>query len=332
MNSLKKIVLVFVFLFFYQTSFADCGHCFSIIKTRITYTNGTSETSNLKFFRQYVLDNNEIEPKANESIKNYFPKNKDSINLIDTIYQLENLPAFINKETIRAIALKDIKDIRLLEWTTIQGAGELPYLSSEVINSILNSDTLFINTKIFDVHDEIYMYTGTALSLEDFNVLIKESYNYADLEPSIIHRLKIDKRKNTYPGKTELNKAFAYYFKEINRKLSTISEIKINTEIDTYFQIYTTNLKKRRRYLECVLEYLNSSQTIKLEHFISITVENDFQKNSLLKEINSERTLIKNTIGLVKKLYMFKEEQMLNEEFYTLLKKENIIVLAVSWD
>jgi hypothetical protein len=332
MNALKKILSVFLFLYFCQTSFADCGHCFSIIKVKIIYNNGNTEISNLKFFRQYVLDNNEIRPNENEPIKKYFPQNKDTIQLIDSIYQLKNLAAFINKENIRDIALKEIKNIYLLEWTTIQGAGELPYLSSESIERIINSDTLFINSKLFSVYDEQYIYTGTKLSLEDFNVLIEKSNNYDDVEPSIIRRLKINRRKNIYPDKVELNKAFKYYFKEINKSICSTSEIKINKEIDEYFQIYSTNLKKKKRYLELVLEYLNTTVSNNLENFISVNVKGDYQKNSLIKEICKERDIIKTTIALVRKLYIFKEDHILNEEFYKVLKKENIIILIVGWD
>jgi hypothetical protein len=332
MNRLKKILFILLFLSFCQTSLADCGHCFSVIKVKLIYNNGNIEITNLKFFRQYILDNNEIRPKINDDIKKYFPQKKDSIQLIETIYQLDNLPAFINKEDKRSISLKEVKNIYLLEWTKIQGTFELPNLSEKSIEKIINSDILYVNSKIFSVHDEIYIYTGTKLSLDEFNVLIKNSYNHSDIEPSIMRRLKIDKQKNIYPENIELNNAFKYYFEEINRKLSTISKIKINKEIDGYFQVYSTNLKKRKLYLELVLEYYNTAKATKLKSFISTNIKRNNQKNSLLKEIDKKRGIIKNTIALVKKLYILKDDDILAEEFYKVLKNENIIILSNSWD
>ncbi|MEP0264363.1 hypothetical protein [Dokdonia sp.] len=331
----KKAILILVFQLFYQLSIADCGHCFSIVKTKIIYTNGNIEISNLKFFGEYMIEDNYIKPKENESIKKYFTKDS-TVQLIDFIYQLENLPPFINRKDRKNVELKEIKDIYLLEWTTIHGAGELPYLSGESIERIINSDTLFVNTKIFGGYDEMYIYTGAKLSLEDFNVLIKESYNYADLEPAAISRLKIDKRKDIYPNEVELNKAFETYFKEINRSICISSEIKINKEIDEYFQNYMVSLEKKKRYLELVLEYLNTKMTNDLEDFILTHVKGDYYKNVLLKEIHKKidkkNDLIKNTIDLATKLYVFKEDHILNEAFYNVLKKEGIIVLPIQWD
>ena len=332
MKMIKKIFLIFLFLLFSQISFADCGHCFTIMKVQIIYNNGEKEISHLKFFRQYILDNNEIDPKENDAIKRYFPKNQDSIQLIDSIYQIKNLPVFIDKKDERIIRLKDVKDIYLLEWTSIQGAFELPHLSNEAIERILKSDTFYINTKIFSVHDEVYIYTGTKLSLENFNFLINESYNYSDIQPSILAGLNLESRKNTYPDRRELNKAFNDYFEEINKTICTTSEVKISPKIDEYFRIYNTNLKNRKEYLELVYEYLNTSSTTNLENFISCTVSNNYHEKLLLQQIDKEDNIIKNTIDLVRKLHVFKEDHILSEEFYNVLKEEEIIILPVSWD
>ncbi len=332
MNKIKNVILIFPFLLFSQISLADCGHCFSIIKVKIIYNNGEEEISHLKFFRQYILDNDEIAPQENEAIKRYFPKNHNSIQLIDSIYQIKNLPAFIDDKDERIITLQDVKDIYLLEYTSIQGAFELPHLSSESIERIIKSDTFHINTKIFSVHDEVYIYTGTKLSVENFNFLINESYNYSDLEPSILGGLNINYRKNIYPDKAELNKAFNIYFEEIKKKICNTAEVKISPKIDEYFRIYNANLKTREEYLELVFDYLNTSKTIELKTFISCNVANDYHKNLLLQQIDKDPDIIKNTIGLVSSLFVFKEDHILSEEFYNVLKAEEIIVLPVSWD
>lgn len=331
-KDMKNLKILFLFLLFCQSSWADCGHCFTVVKVKNVYNSGISEIGYLQFLRQYILDNNEIEPKENESIKKYFPQNLDTIQIIDKIYQLENIPAFIDNENKRNIAIKEIKEIYLLEWTSIQGAGRIPYLSAESIDRIINSDTFFVSTKIFNVYDENYIYTGKELSSKDFNFFINESYNEADLEPSIIRSLHIDERNNIYPDKAELNKAFEYYLKEINRRISSYSSIKINKEIDEYFRIYNTNLLKKKRYLELVLDYLNNSVTTNLQAFINENIKGDYQKNELLNEINKERDVSTNTLALVSKLYILNEDYMLKEEFYKVIKKENIIILTVGWD
>ncbi|WP_299438539.1 hypothetical protein [uncultured Aquimarina sp.] len=331
MNFLKTLVLTTFFIIYYQISFADCGHCFTIAKIKIVYNNGNEEVSNFKFFRQYVLDNNEIEPRINQSIRKYFSSKTDTIQVVDSIYQIENIPAFIDKKSERNILFNKVKDIILMEWTSIGGAFELPSLPSNTIKRILESKSFLTETKIFHVHDEVYIYTDSKLSSDEFSFLIKESYNYA--EPTSSVRIKIeDRKKNKYPNKLEINRGLKSHFSGLNKKIDSISNISINAEINEYFQIFKNDLKKYREYLELVHTYLNTKEIDYVQNFVFECIEKKHIKNILLDIINQDTNTERKTYELTNASYLFENGKVLNRKFDQILKNENVIVLIVSWD
>ena len=186
---MKKSIAIFILFILLTNSInADCGHCFELIKTKISFNNGTTETSYLIFYNEFAIQNN-IKPKINDSIKHIFQKHTDSVSVIDKYYRIKNLPEFTSESNKRFVKLKNIESIQLLSWTKIYGSFELPILSEEAIEKIVQSKSIDTQLKIFDVHDEIYINTKESLSLDDFSAFIKMSYNQSDNQQSILGSL-----------------------------------------------------------------------------------------------------------------------------------------------
>ena len=106
-----QFILAIILFFFIQQLFADCPHCFTIVRVNIAYDNGTSEIAYMKFFRSYELDNNGVRPNENDNIRDYFPDKKDTIQIIDSIYEINDLPYFIDKDKTRKASLNIISGI-----------------------------------------------------------------------------------------------------------------------------------------------------------------------------------------------------------------------------
>jgi len=332
----QKIFLIILFSLVTTIIMADCPHCFTVVNVKIVYNNGIEEKSNLKFFRSFVLDNNEITPEINDNIKDYFPSKIQNISLIDSIYKINNIPAFIVEDEIRKVALNSIREIILLEWTKIAGAGGLPRLSKEEIEKILKSKTVYTNNKIFSVYDEFYIYTDTILSKSEFDFFIENSYNAQDEIRSARSRLNINRQKNLYPSINELKLSFNKYFDRIDNKIYTICEIDIKEDINEYFTVYEKYLRLRKAYNQLLYSFLNTGDANNLKNFIDKKIQNEFYKKRLLDiiilyELN-EVDIVKTIIELLNNLHIIRIDPFVKDQFIKIIKENNIIVLTVSWD
>jgi hypothetical protein len=329
---MKKSIAIFILFILLTNSInADCGHCFELIKTKISFNNGTTETSYLIFYNEFAIQNN-IKPKINDSIKHIFQKHTDSVSVIDKYYRIKNLPEFTSESNKRFVKLKNIESIQLLSWTKIYGSFELPILSEEAIEKIVQSKSIDTQLKIFDVHDEIYINTKESLSLDDFSAFIKMSYNQSDNQQSILGSLKINRRNNRYPEIAEVEKRILNYSVYLEEKVQSISEININENINSYFKIYKDNLMKRLEYIHAVLKYLETENADEFLSFTELNISNDYSKKAILNELSNNKSHIHKVMKLCSKFHSTKEDHILMDLFYKTLEKEDIIILYNSWD
>ncbi len=328
----KIIFTAFLLILTFQKAFSDCGHCFHLIKVNLSYTNGDNEIGYLKFYDEYSIQNNNTRPKLNTSIKHFFVKQIDSIEIISKYYKVKDLPEFIDTNDKRSVTLNKISDIYLISWMNITGSFNMPILDEESISKIINATDIVSEIKIFDVHDEIYVKTNPSISASDFKTFIKKTYNNSDLNNSIINGLKINKRKNIYPTKTDIINRVNDYLKSLEDTINSISTININKNINSYFLSYKTNLEKRKNYANSILDYLNSNKPHKIHSFIESNVSNKNIKKRMLDELSKDLSIIEKTLNLCSFQYEINENHLFMDLFYKTLKKEDIIVIVNSWD
>jgi len=278
---------------------------------------------------------------VHEKITRYLPQTLDTIQIIDTIYRIKNLPSFIENNGVRKIARKYIKDIYLIEWTDITGACEMPKLKHESVQKLISCNSFISKLKSFNVHDEVYIYTDSVLDVNDFNFLIDNSYNYSEPEPSIMQYLtlngvKIQENKNIYPSRTDLNLAFEYHYGQIDAKLNSINDVNISNEINEYFGLLREHFSKKKSYYSLIQEYLISGKTRQLIDFLNSNDIYPYERTELTNKINgtenNETDRLKTVILLMKKDYIIKIDPNLEVSFNKIVDDYNIIVLSVSWD
>ena len=333
--------IVVILILFTHSIFADCPHCFTVIKVKITYYDEVPEVVYLKFYRSYEISQNDNRPKEHENLIRYFPETLDTIQFIDTIYKIKDLPSFIENKSIRKIALKKIQAIYIIEWTNITGACELPNLTHESVQKLTSCKSFISKLKSFNVHDEIYIYTDTILDAKEFNFLIEKSYNYAEAGPSVITFLnskgiKINENKNIFPSERDMNLAFEYYFGQIDEKSKSISDVNISNNVNEYFDLLKKYYQKKRDYYSLIQEYLNSGESQSLIDFLNTdniyTYYNSELTNKISNTQDNEVERIRTVIYLIKKDYIVKVDSKLEELFSRIVDDYNIIILSVSWD
>ena len=326
------LVTILLCLAITKNIYADCGHCFTLIKVELTFNTNETEIGYIKFFDEYRIMKNDSTPNVNEDISHFIKPPLNSIYFIKKFYKIKGLPEFIDPNDKRLIKLEDVKSIYLLEWTKIQGAIELPLLEHESIMQIINSKTIETQLKSFDVHDEIYIKTNQSLSSKDFNTLIKMSYNYADNSYYMLGKVKYNRKNKTFPSIDEAKRIITKEIDTLRKKITAIDNIKINTNIDSYFQAYKSHLQRHLDYTESILEYIETGKNTSMLSFINNNNFKEHIKNWLLEATLKEESKIEKIINFCSKEGLSSEDWVLTDLFYEVLKKENIIVLSMSWD
>lgn len=329
---MRNIIFTILFILTFQIAFSSCGHCFHLIKVNLSYTNGDNEIGYLKFYDEYSIQNNNIRPTINTSIKHFFVKQTDSIGIISKYYKIKDLPEFISASDKRSVTLSKISDIHLISWMNITGSFNMPILDEKSISKILNATDIVSEIKIFDVHDEIYVKTNDSISASDFKTFISKAYNNSDLNNFMLNGLKINKRKNIYPTKTDIINRINDYLKSLEDTISSISVININKNINSYFLSYRTNLEKRKNYAHSILDYLITNKPHKIYSFIESNVSNKHIKKTMLDELSKDSSIIEKTINFCSFHYGVNKNHLLMDLFYETLKKEDIIIIVNSWD
>ncbi len=336
-----RIITTMALFFLIQSLQADCPHCFTAIKVRLEYVGGQTEEVYMKFFRSYELERDEQRPAVGEDVKPYLSSGKETIFVVDTIYHIKPHFRIVEKENIREVAIQQVESIKLIAWTEVGGAGELPRLPHESIQRIIKSDTLLTTSREYTCFDNYYIYPNGDLSRKQFDAFIQFAIDYSETNPTLSRSLIQGETFREQSEKKEsvleiMDWAFDDFYQQVDRRIKDRVGCDFSPKFHTYFTQQKSALRLKKDYYTLLQYYLKTGKTEELISFVDENVKDDKIHEVMITKLSQTSDSVLEMCQTVKYLARKYESTLhslgIDGYFLKIMEDNGVITLSVSLD